>query len=138
MSQTQLYICVLCRLNWSEVKPRTQCRLDPTYIPVRKGQQPRASADQAGDQEEAGATSPKGSLTRGHSRLALLHRLCPNRITHTSQCRSVYEMPWWCHAYLSDPTATATVLAEFKTCAAEPYHGSISFFVVADTLQYVS
>ena len=51
------------RLNWSEVKPRTQCRLEPSYIPVRKSQPQQASPDQ-----EAGGTSPKGTSKKSHSR----------------------------------------------------------------------
>jgi uncharacterized caspase-like protein len=50
----------VCRLNWSEVKPRTQCRLEPSYIPVRKSNHQRVSADQAASQEAAGA-SPTGT-----------------------------------------------------------------------------
>ncbi|KAL0032705.1 hypothetical protein WJX79_005111 [Trebouxia sp. C0005] len=57
------------RLNWSEVKPRTQCRLEPSYIPVRKSSHQRVSADQAASQEAARA-SPTATLKRPNPRKA--------------------------------------------------------------------
>ncbi len=65
----------VCRLNWSEVKPRTQCRLEPSYIPVRKSNHQRISSDQAASQEAAGA-SPRGTLRRPNPRSVTCHAAC--------------------------------------------------------------
>ncbi|DBA68558.1 TPA: hypothetical protein ACH3X2_013589 [Trebouxia sp. C0005] len=69
------------RLNWSEVKPRTQCRLEPSYIPVRKSSHQRVSADQAASQEAARA-SPTATLKRPNPRSVTCHAAC-----------QVYELP---------------------------------------------
>ena len=60
---------MVCRLNWSEVKPRTQCRLEPSYIPVGRSHYHRSSSDKAAEQE---AASPMSSSKKAHARCALL------------------------------------------------------------------
>lgn len=60
---------IVCRLNWSEVKPRTQCRLEASYIPVGKSHHHRPSYDKAADQE---AASVKSSSKKIPARWAVL------------------------------------------------------------------
>ncbi|DBA98665.1 TPA: hypothetical protein ACH3X1_014446 [Trebouxia sp. C0004] len=88
------------RLNWSEVKPRTQCRLEPSYIPVRKSNHQRVSADQAASQEAAGA-SPTGTCRRLNPRKAWgsnqpdpRARAASNPKQGSSQSASDYQSPY--------------------------------------------
>ena len=60
-------VILACRLNWSEVKPRTQCRLEPSYIPVAKTPHRPSSSDKAADRDAASPKSP--STKKVHSRL---------------------------------------------------------------------
>lgn len=49
-----------CRLDWSNVKPKTKCRLEPAFIPDRRG----AATSRAG-QPTSGASPP--SRQRPHT-----------------------------------------------------------------------
>lgn len=56
---------ICCRLNWSKVKPRTKCRLESSFIPMRKSQHQSATAEQQAD--------------KSHARASMLHSPSPTK-----------------------------------------------------------
>ncbi|KAL3131608.1 hypothetical protein ABBQ38_007905 [Trebouxia sp. C0009 RCD-2024] len=99
------HVPVSQRLNWSEVKPRTQCRLEPSYIPVTKTVHHRSSSDKAADQD---AASPKSPTEKVHSRKAWgSNQPNPRRRPGPSPKPSLFQPADYQSPYAATPSSTS-------------------------------